>query len=60
MNGAFRMAAPGQYLQQYSMYDQGRSAGSGQIMAWFGLSGWIEGALFMGMNAAQSVVNRIK
>lgn len=54
------MAAPGQYLQQYSMYDQGRSAGSGQIMAWFGLSGWIEGALFMGMNAAQSVVNRIK
>ncbi len=68
MNGAFRMADPGQYKQHTSMYNQGIGDGTepnngvylaGESLAWFGLSGWIEGALFTGINAAQAVVNRI-
>ncbi len=68
MNGAFRMAEPGQYEQHTSMYEQGSGEGwgpnnglylAGESLAWFGLSGWIEGALYMGINAAQAVMNRI-
>ena len=62
------MADPGQYAQHTAMYAQGSGEGAwpnnglylaGESLAWFGLSGWTEGALFMGINAAQAVVTRI-
>ena len=68
MNGAFRMADPGQYCQHDNLYEQGNGEGAspnnglylaGESLAWFGLSGWIEGALYTGIDAAQSVMNKL-
>ncbi|WP_153301870.1 flavin monoamine oxidase family protein [Endozoicomonas arenosclerae] len=67
VNGAFRMAMPGQYGMQEALFNQGIGQSgpdnglylAGEALAWYGLSGWIEGSLHTGINAALSSIQRI-
>lgn len=66
VNGAFRMATPGQYSENELLYQQGRGNSNlnnglylaGESLAWYGLSGWVDGAMQSGINAAQAVIER--
>lgn len=66
-HGAFRMANPGQYQQQQDLFQQGLGQSrvnnglylAGEALAWYGLSGWIEGALHSGINAALATIQRL-
>ena len=64
---AFRQANAGQYEQHRVLFQQGLGqSGSdnglylaGEALAWYGLSGWIEGALHTGINAALATIGRL-
>jgi tryptophan 2-monooxygenase len=67
-NGGWRMANPGQADQVRVLHEQclGLSAErnnglylAGEAMSWYGLSGWIDGALKTGAQAALSSVRRL-
>ena len=66
-HGAFRMTNPGQYQEQQDLFQQGLGQSrvnnglylAGEALAWYGLSGWIEGALHSGINAALATIQRL-
>ena len=61
INGGWRMALPGQARFVADLGDQGRGVPAdkrnglflaGEAMSWYGLSGWVEGAMLTGINAS--------
>ena len=67
-NGGWRMGSPGQASEVKVMHDQALGNPvewnnglylAGEAMSWYGLSGWIDGAIKTGIQAAASAVNRV-
>jgi tryptophan 2-monooxygenase len=67
-SGGYRMANPGQALQVKDMHKQCLGAPeewnnglylAGEAMSWYGLSGWIDGAIQTGLEAAISAIRRV-
>lgn len=67
VNGGFRMATPGQHSENELLYQQGSGNSelnnglylAGESLSWYGLSGWVDGAMQSGINAAQAVMDRL-
>ena len=67
-NAGWRMANPGQAQQVATLHKQALAADpkwdnglylAGEALSWYGLSGWIDGAIKTGLQAAVSAVRRL-
>lgn len=68
-SGGYRMAYPGQAEQVASMHKQSLGIPrqwnnglylAGEALSWYGLSGWIDGAIKTGLTSALSVVRHLR
>jgi monoamine oxidase len=67
-SGGYRMANPGQAQEVLAMYKQSLGQPkewdnglylAGEALSWYGLSGWVDGAIKTGMQAAMTTILRL-